>query len=159
MVDYNAICYEKHKRAIVSVLCELKQWLLMALFYVLALMIGQEKTNTPSIITMVTVVFVWLPFGGDEGIRTLDLSDANRTLSQLSYAPICGPLRSRKWYYTTDLQFVKGKMPEQGIIFCGGQGNGPARPSEGHRVRLSPFCPGETRRWPSRRSSRRPWPG
>ena len=26
-------------------------------------------------------------FGGDEGIRTLDLSDANRTLSQLSYAP------------------------------------------------------------------------
>ena len=24
---------------------------------------------------------------GDEGIRTLDLSDANRTLSQLSYAP------------------------------------------------------------------------
>ena len=26
--------------------------------------------------------------GGDEGIRTLDLSDANRTLSQLSYAPI-----------------------------------------------------------------------
>ena len=25
--------------------------------------------------------------GGDEGIRTLDLSDANRTLSQLSYAP------------------------------------------------------------------------
>ncbi len=27
-------------------------------------------------------------FGGDEGIRTLDLSDANRTLSQLSYRPI-----------------------------------------------------------------------
>jgi hypothetical protein len=26
-------------------------------------------------------------FGGDEEIRTLDLSDANRTLSQLSYAP------------------------------------------------------------------------
>ena len=26
-------------------------------------------------------------YGGDEGIRTLDLSDANRTLSQLSYAP------------------------------------------------------------------------
>ena len=28
-------------------------------------------------------------FGGLEGIRTLDLSDANRTLSQLSYEPIC----------------------------------------------------------------------
>ena len=27
-------------------------------------------------------------FGGDGGIRTLDLTDANRTLSQLSYAPI-----------------------------------------------------------------------
>ena len=26
--------------------------------------------------------------GGDEEIRTLDLSDANRTLSQLSYAPV-----------------------------------------------------------------------
>ena len=26
--------------------------------------------------------------GGDKGIRTLDLTDANRTLSQLSYAPI-----------------------------------------------------------------------
>ncbi len=25
--------------------------------------------------------------GGPEGIRTLDLSDANRTLSQLSYKP------------------------------------------------------------------------
>ena len=25
--------------------------------------------------------------GGDEGDRTLDLTDANRTLSQLSYAP------------------------------------------------------------------------
>ena len=27
--------------------------------------------------------------GGDEEDRTLDLTDANRTLSQLSYAPIC----------------------------------------------------------------------
>ena len=26
--------------------------------------------------------------GGDGGIRTLDLTDANRTLSQLSYAPV-----------------------------------------------------------------------
>ncbi len=26
--------------------------------------------------------------GGPEGIRTLDLSDANRTLSQLSYKPV-----------------------------------------------------------------------
>ncbi len=33
--------------------------------------------------------FVWPPYGGLEGIRTLDLSDANRTLSQLSYEPKC----------------------------------------------------------------------
>ena len=30
--------------------------------------------------------------GGDEGDRTLDLTDANRTLSQLSYAPATRPL-------------------------------------------------------------------
>lgn len=33
-------------------------------------------------------VFVQYPIGGDEEDRTLDLTDANRTLSQLSYAPI-----------------------------------------------------------------------
>ena len=31
-------------------------------------------------------------YGGDEGDRTLDLTDANRTLSQLSYAPATRPL-------------------------------------------------------------------
>ena len=31
--------------------------------------------------------FETAPLRGDGGIRTLDLSDANRTLSQLSYAP------------------------------------------------------------------------
>ena len=31
--------------------------------------------------------FVCARYGGDEGDRTLDLTDANRTLSQLSYAP------------------------------------------------------------------------
>ena len=34
-------------------------------------------------------VFVQYLFGGPKGIRTLDLSDANRTLSQLSYGPMC----------------------------------------------------------------------
>ena len=34
------------------------------------------------------LVFVWLSYGGPDGIRTHDLSDANRTLSQLSYKPI-----------------------------------------------------------------------
>ena len=32
-------------------------------------------------------VFVQYLFGGDEEDRTLDLTDANRTLSQLSYGP------------------------------------------------------------------------
>ena len=30
----------------------------------------------------------WVFNGGDEEDRTLDLTDANRTLSQLSYAPV-----------------------------------------------------------------------
>ena len=34
-------------------------------------------------------------FGGDEEDRTLDLTDANRTLSQLSYAPKEFPMRYR----------------------------------------------------------------
>ena len=36
---------------------------------------GKSETRLPEI-------------GGDGGIRTLDLTDANRTLSQLSYAPM-----------------------------------------------------------------------
>ena len=32
-------------------------------------------------------VFGFALFGGPEGIRTHDLTDANRTLSQLSYRP------------------------------------------------------------------------
>ena len=43
----------------------------------------------------------FLKFGGDGGIRTLDLSDANRTLSQLSYAP------TRLVHYSTFFTFVK----------------------------------------------------
>ena len=38
--------------------------------------------------------FGFFLFGGPGGIRTLDLSDANRTLSQLSYRPICKAGRS-----------------------------------------------------------------
>lgn len=33
--------------------------------------------------------------GGPKGIRTLDLSDANRTLSQLSYGPVWAVRESR----------------------------------------------------------------
>ena len=35
-----------------------------------------------------TVVVAGFLDGGDEEDRTLDLTDANRTLSQLSYAPV-----------------------------------------------------------------------
>ena len=44
------------------------------------------------------------PFGGDGGIRTLDLTDANRTLSQLSYAP------KALNHYNTFFEFVKHKI-------------------------------------------------
>ena len=44
-------------------------------------------------------------FGGPEGIRTLDLSDANRTLSQLSYKPeyevVCLVDEFARWVLTT----------------------------------------------------------
>ena len=49
--------------------------------------------------------------GGDGGIRTLDLSDANRTLSQLSYAP------TKPYYYTTVFGFVKGVFSENSRLF------------------------------------------
>ena len=42
--------------------------------------------NAPPGIKKMTV-FELLKIGGDEEDRTLDLTDANRTLSQLSYAP------------------------------------------------------------------------
>ena len=46
-------------------------------------------------------------FGGDEEDRTLDLTDANRTLSQLSYAPICRRYFNGKRYYTIKFLIVK----------------------------------------------------
>ena len=44
------------------------------------------RPNTPPGIKKITV-FDLLKFGGPEEDRTLDLTDANRTLSQLSYGP------------------------------------------------------------------------
>ena len=50
--------------------------------------------------------------GGPEETRTLDLSDANRTLSQLSYRPIYDVKRPQALdYYTTYFRFVKSKIP------------------------------------------------
>ena len=43
--------------------------------------LGPEPSAIPNFATPRTI-------GGPEGIRTLDLSDANRTLSQLSYGPL-----------------------------------------------------------------------
>ena len=43
-------------------------------------------------------------FGGPEGIRTLDLSDANRTLSQLSYKPK---------YEIVTLQYIRPALPAE----------------------------------------------
>ena len=47
--------------------------------------------------------------GGPEETRTLDLSDANRTLSQLSYRPIAFIFL----YYITNLEFVNSKNKPQ----------------------------------------------
>ncbi len=56
-------------------------------------------------------------FGGDEEDRTLDLTDANRTLSQLSYAPIDAP------YLTAFLQKCQGvvckKLSIQNLLIAG----------------------------------------
>lgn len=46
-----------------------------------------KTLDTVGIQPTVSKAFVF--YGGDEEDRTLDLTDANRTLSQLSYAPIC----------------------------------------------------------------------
>ena len=43
-------------------------------------------------------------YGGPEGIRTLDLSDANRTLSQLSYKPK---------YEIVTLQYIRPALPAE----------------------------------------------
>ena len=49
--------------------------------------------------------------GGDEEDRTLDLTDANRTLSQLSYAP-------KLWKYTI-LGLALCKIPKAVGLLCG----------------------------------------
>ena len=45
------------------------------------------KTRNPNPFP-IGIKFGFLKYGGPEETRTLDLSDANRTLSQLSYRPI-----------------------------------------------------------------------
>ena len=49
--------------------------------------------------------FGFFMYGGPEETRTLDLSDANRTLSQLSYRPIFFVALG---YYSIILKIVKG---------------------------------------------------
>ena len=60
------------------------------------------------------MVFDFSKIGGDEEDRTLDLTDANRTLSQLSYAPIfCNTtilllkIRFVKYYKSKALKFFR----------------------------------------------------
>ena len=48
---------------------------------------SKTKTNPKQCFTK-KIDFGFAQYGGPGGIRTLDLSDANRTLSQLSYRPI-----------------------------------------------------------------------
>ena len=51
-------------------------------------LISLIKTKNPNPLP-IGIKFGFLHCGGPGGIRTHDLSDANRTLSQLSYRPIC----------------------------------------------------------------------
>ena len=48
---------------------------------------SKTKTNPKQCFTK-KIDFGFAQYGGPGGIRTLDLSDANRTLSQLSYRPM-----------------------------------------------------------------------
>ena len=48
---------------------------------------SKTKTNPKQYFTK-KIEFGFAQYGGPGGIRTLDLSDANRTLSQLSYRPM-----------------------------------------------------------------------
>ena len=59
---------------------------------------------------------VFFLFGGDEEDRTLDLTDANRTLSQLSYAPKRNSFQSPLSILPQETEFVKRFHPKN-IIF------------------------------------------
>ena len=54
--------------------------------YCLKIIIYHKKTINPNP-PPTGIGFGLICYGGDEEDRTLDLTDANRTLSQLSYAP------------------------------------------------------------------------
>ena len=56
-------------------------------FFITSLQFLPKKTTNPNP-SPTGIRFGFVLFGGPEGIRTHDLSDANRTLSQLSYRPI-----------------------------------------------------------------------
>ena len=87
--------------------------------------------------------FGFFLFGGPGGIRTLDLSDANRTLSQLSYRPICKagrPILSmtnvlRLTYYTAFLRNCQadfsGFSVQAGLPF---PGDAKGRPKQSRRT-------------------------
>ena len=55
---------------------------------------------------------VFFLFGGDEEDRTLDLTDANRTLSQLSYAPKGTLFKVRCPYYPKKRNLSRGFIPK-----------------------------------------------
>ena len=62
-------------------------------FFHFSALSGQANMNTPPAMQIVASWFVWLSFGGPNRDRTDDLTDANRTLSQLSYRPIFSHFR------------------------------------------------------------------
>ena len=63
--------------------------------YCLKIIIYHKKTINPNP-PPTGIRFGLICYGGDEEDRTLDLTDANRTLSQLSYAPVQHIYQNRK---------------------------------------------------------------
>ena len=98
-------------------------------------------------------------FGGPEGIRTLDLSDANRTLSQLSYKPGYGKMGWNKLvpphHYTHFCGKCKCFIPLSGALPSRRRSGGTEPRARPRPLRCAaPSSSGRT--WRPRRPSRTP---
>ena len=74
-----------------------------------------KRNRTPIVIRIVSKLVS--SYGGPEETRTLDLSDANRTLSQLSYRPICVFILSQHLSPVNSFLFRKGASRFQDAPF------------------------------------------
>ena len=106
-------------------------------------------------------IFLSPHYGGPEGIRTLDLSDANRTLSQLSYKPGYGKMGWNKLvpphHYTHFCGKCKCFIPLSGALPSRRRSGGTEPRARPRPLRCAaPSSSGRT--WRPRRPSRTPSP-